>query len=203
MTRRPAGRQPPPPPGPSPNAAADRVRRAGRWQPRSRPAPACRRCANAAQVVRARDLAARSSPHARGVALAEMQIVLAAFGWFVPTTWLQRQPQTRSRCQHRTPEPAPPPHDRHLHAADTAQQPARAYRPGITSLTGLASVGRGPARRRRNRIFMHRRPQGRTRGFAAPGVRAGSTILPMNDVAGVRRLRHGAVLPAISSGLRL
>jgi len=45
----------------------------------------------------------------RGTVLAELLIVLVAFGWFFLTTWLQRRALPRSGCRHRIPRSAPPP----------------------------------------------------------------------------------------------
>ena len=44
----------------------------------------------------------------RGMVLAEVLIVLVAFGWFFLTAWLQRRALPRSGCRHRIPRPDPP-----------------------------------------------------------------------------------------------
>ena len=43
----------------------------------------------------------------RGTVLAEVLIVVAGFGWFFLTAWLQRRALSRSCCRHRIPRPAP------------------------------------------------------------------------------------------------
>jgi uncharacterized SAM-binding protein YcdF (DUF218 family) len=43
-----------------------------------------------------------------GTVLAEVLIVLVAFGWFFLTAWLQRRALPRSGCRHRIPRSAPP-----------------------------------------------------------------------------------------------
>jgi hypothetical protein len=44
----------------------------------------------------------------RGTVLAEVLIVVVAFGWFFLTAWLQRRALPRSGCRHRIPRSAPP-----------------------------------------------------------------------------------------------